>query len=109
MRRRAMPMRTKRRFLLLVAMAALLAAGGGGWYAIRAGSVPTGAVFAEKGLANRGYDPVAYFTDGRPVIGQEQFESSCQGAVWRFAGAEHKAAFDADPDRYLPQYGGYRA
>jgi YHS domain-containing protein len=71
--------------------------------------VPTGAVFAEKGLAIRGYDPVAYFTDGRPLMGQERFESSYQGAAWRFASAEHKAAFDADPGRYLPQYGGYCA
>lgn len=56
-----------------------------------------------------GYDLVAYFTDGRPVRGTAQFKTTHQGIEYRFASAEHLAAFRASPARYLPQYGGYCA
>ena len=56
-----------------------------------------------------GYDPVAYFTDGRPVEGSSDFELEHKGATWRFASAANRDAFAADPDRYAPQYGGYCA
>jgi len=59
------------------------------------------------GVAIEGYDAVAYFTDGRPVQGSAQHASSYQGALYRFASAEHKAVFDAAPAKYAPQYGGY--
>jgi YHS domain-containing protein len=54
-----------------------------------------------------GHDVVAYFTQGRHQPGSAQFESVYEGVTLRFASAEHKAAFDADPKRYLPQFGGY--
>lgn len=60
-------------------------------------------------VAVGGYDPVAYFTDGRPVRGATQFRTMHQGYEYRFASAEHLAAFRANPARYLPQYGGYCA
>ncbi len=60
-------------------------------------------------VAVGGYDPVAYFTDGRPVRGTTQFRINHQGYEYRFASAEHLAAFRANPSRYLPQYGGYCA
>jgi YHS domain-containing protein len=60
-----------------------------------------------NGLALQGYDPVGYFTDGKPVKGDPQYTTRRNGAVYRFASAEHKAMFDADPARYEPQYGGY--
>lgn len=60
-------------------------------------------------LAVGGYDPVAYFTDGRPVRGNAQFRTTYQNYEYRFATAEHLAAFRANPARYLPQYGGYCA
>ncbi len=56
-----------------------------------------------------GYDTVAYFTEGKPVVGSDRFVSELQGVKFRFASAENKARFDADPDRYRPQYGGYCA
>ena len=104
-------MATRRSLILAAAVAGVLAAaGGGGWYATRAGSPPpTGTVFADNGLAIRGFDPVAYFTDGRPVEGRPEFTATRDGATWRFASAEHKAAFEADPAKYVPQYGGYCA
>ena len=60
-------------------------------------------------VAVGGYDPVAYFTDGRPMRGNAQFRIVHQGYEYRFANAEHLAAFRANPARYLPQYGGYCA
>src|SRR5689334_8346039 len=56
-------------------------------------------------LAIRGYDPVAYFTDGRATQGQESYELDWLGSRWRFASAEHRAMFAADPERYAPQFG----
>ena len=60
-------------------------------------------------LAIRGYDPVAYFTDGRAVKGEEAYEFEWLGSHWRFASAEHRAMFAADPERYAPQFGAYCA
>ena len=60
-------------------------------------------------VAVGGYDPVAYFTDGRPVRGTTQYRTVHGGYEYRFASAEHLAAFRANPPRYLPQYGGYCA
>jgi len=59
--------------------------------------------------ALRGYDPVAYWTEGRPVRGTPQFELRRSGAIWRFATSEHRDRFARDPDRYAPQFGGYCA
>jgi len=57
-------------------------------------------------IAIQGYDTVAYFTDGKPVKGSSEFEVLFDDSKWRFANASHKALFEADPDRYIPQYGG---
>lgn len=62
-----------------------------------------------KGLALRGYDPVAYFTAGQPRSGRPELTSTVEGATYRFASAANKAAFDKEPQRYLPQYGGFCA
>jgi YHS domain-containing protein len=61
------------------------------------------------GIAIKGYDPVAYFTDGKPVKGLYEHRLDWQGAEWRFASREHLDLFKADPARYAPQYGGYCA
>jgi hypothetical protein len=61
------------------------------------------------GTAIRGYDPVAYFTDGHPVEGSSDFTFDWHGATWRFASAEHRDLFAADPQKYAPAYGGYCA
>lgn len=60
-------------------------------------------------VAVQGYDPVAYFTDGKPVKGEHEFTTTYQGAEYRFANAENLATFTADPAKYAPQYGGYCA
>lgn len=56
-----------------------------------------------------GYDPVAYFVDGKPVKGGREFTHEWRGAVFRFANAGNLAAFRAAPEKYAPQYGGYCA
>ena len=56
-----------------------------------------------------GADVVAYFTLGKYTPGTPQFQSTHEGVVFHFASAEHKQAFDAAPQKYLPQFGGYCA
>jgi enamine deaminase RidA (YjgF/YER057c/UK114 family) len=63
----------------------------------------------EARLAISGYDPVAYFTDGKPVPGQSELEHRWRNARWRFASPAHRDLFASDPGRYAPQYDGYCA
>ncbi|MEO0823665.1 MAG: YHS domain-containing (seleno)protein [Pseudomonadota bacterium] len=66
-------------------------------------------VFTEFGLAIRGADPVAYFTERHPVEGLESFRHRWNGATWQFASAENRDLFAADPTAFAPQYGGWCA
>jgi YHS domain-containing protein len=61
------------------------------------------------GVAIKGYDPVAYFTDGKPAKGDSKFSHEWNGAKWQFASAEHRDLFKATPEKYAPQFGGYCA
>jgi YHS domain-containing protein len=63
----------------------------------------------EPRLSISGYDPVAYFSDGKPVQGKTEFEYLWHKLRWRFASGEHRESFAKDPDRYTPQYDGYCA
>ncbi len=67
------------------------------------------AVYESWGVAIDGTDPVAYFTEGKPVEGSSDHEVEWNGTTWRFASAANKASFEADPEKYAPQYGGYCA
>lgn len=58
-------------------------------------------------VAINGYDPVAYFTEGRPVEGSPDLAHEWQDAIWRFSTPEHLAMFAGDPGRYAPRYGGF--
>jgi YHS domain-containing protein len=62
-----------------------------------------------SGLALKGYDPVAYFTDGKPVRGKAEFSARHDGATYRFSSAANRDSFAAAPAKYAPQYGGYCA
>lgn len=64
---------------------------------------------AKSGLAVGGYDPVAYFRDGRPVQGSGSYQLQFKGAVWRFASADSLKRFQEQPSAYAPQFGGYCA
>src|SRR5580698_5348670 len=61
---------------------------------------------APSRLALKGYDPVAYFTDGKATPGDPQYETAYDGTRYRFASAKHLELFKADPDRYAPQFAG---
>jgi enamine deaminase RidA (YjgF/YER057c/UK114 family) len=63
----------------------------------------------EPKLSISGYDPVAYFTDGKPTQGKSEFEYLWHKLRWRFADGAHRELFVKDPDRYTPQYDGYCA
>lgn len=78
-----------------------------GWALPALGLEPINSSFFSGAI--KGYDPVAYFTDGKPVKGSRQFAYTWRGATWRFASREHLELFRADPERYAPQYGGYCA
>jgi YHS domain-containing protein len=61
---------------------------------------------AEPRLALKGYDPVAYFTEGRPMLGKKEFEYIWDEARYYFASDYHMSMFRSDPDRYTPQFAG---
>ena len=69
--------------------------------------------FASTALAQnirvvlKGYDPVAYFTDGKPVKGDTGISYGWDDQRFYFASAKHREMFAADPERYAPQFGGY--
>jgi YHS domain-containing protein len=63
----------------------------------------------KSGVAIQGYDPVAFFTDHKPVKGNAEFSSKHEGATYLFASKEHKELFEKDPVKYEPIFGGYCA
>jgi len=78
--------------------------------ALPAATRPAPVVYAASdGLAVGGYDVIAYFVQGKPVRGSAKYELMLRGATWRFASAESKARFQANPYAYTPQFGGYCA
>ena len=83
--------------------------------ALLTGAAPAGAVKTTgheyntlyAGLGAKGYDVVAYFTDGKPTLGSEAFTHPYGGVTWRFASKEHRDLFAKAPAKYAPQYGGF--
>jgi YHS domain-containing protein len=67
------------------------------------------AVFVHSGKAIRGYDPVAYFTEGKPVKGDVKLVYNWNKADWYFSSQKNLDLFKASPEKYAPQYGGYCA
>jgi YHS domain-containing protein len=66
-------------------------------------------IYADRAGAIRGYDPVAYFTDSRPVKGSDEHVYEWKGARWHFSSAANRERFAAAPEKYAPQYGAYCA
>lgn len=100
--------RLNRRFMLALGAATLLLSTA----AMAAPPVNTlkGGLFGGRtDTAILGYDTVAYFTDGKPVKGQDAYVFEWQGAKWKFASQSHLDEFKAKPEQYAPQYGGYCA
>lgn len=67
------------------------------------------AYFSDQNGAIRGYDPVAYFTAGKPVKGQKDIKTEWQGVDWYFSTVENQALFESSPEKYAPQFGGFCA
>ncbi|GAA5176534.1 hypothetical protein GCM10025771_11520 [Niveibacterium umoris] len=63
----------------------------------------------KQGVAIKGYDPVAYFTEGAARAGSPRFTATHKGATYHFANAANRDAFKAKPDQYEPAYGGFCA
>ncbi len=63
----------------------------------------------KQGVALQGYDPVAFFTEKKPVKGSPQIYATYHGALYQFASKENKAAFQQEPAKYKPAFGGYCA
>jgi YHS domain-containing protein len=59
------------------------------------------------GLAIAGFDPVAFYADGKAILGKPDFELRYGGVVWRFCNSGNRDAFAEQPDVYMPQFGGY--
>jgi YHS domain-containing protein len=70
---------------------------------------PVAEINNQRGLALRGYDPVAYFTDKKPIEGKPDIAYQWKGATYQFATVEHRELFQRDPEHYAPQFGGYCA
>jgi len=68
-----------------------------------------GEFFEKEGVAIRGYDPVAYFTEMKPVKGSAEFRAQYQGSTFHFASAAHRDDFLRKSTKFAPQYGGYCA
>lgn len=61
------------------------------------------------GVAIKGYDAVAYYTDGKPVMGDKMYSCNWNGASWQFSNEKHLNMFKENPAKYAPQYGGFCA
>lgn len=68
-----------------------------------------GEQYTKRGYAVSGYDPVAYFTLGKPTKGDKKIVAEYNGAKWAFATEEHKELFLANPTKYAPAYDGHCA
>jgi YHS domain-containing protein len=101
-------MMTRRTILQGLVLSALAGSGLVGASLVEANLAGAGRVLAQNSLplALKGYDPVAYFTDGKPREGVAQYELLFDGQRYRFASAQHRDLFKANPDKYAPQFGG---
>jgi len=66
-------------------------------------------VFTLHSQAIRGYDPVAYFKEAKPVKGSDEYSFKWKDANWLFSSKENLDSFSLNPEKYAPQYGGYCA
>jgi YHS domain-containing protein len=70
---------------------------------------PIEPVFTTADGAIRGYDPVAYFTEGKPVKGRADLKVEWGGGTWHFASEANRDTFQLQPEKFAPAYGGYCA
>jgi len=105
---RKLDVRLSRRSTLLLATAALLVSTAAN-AAPPINTLKTGLFGGRTDTAILGYDPVAYFSEGKPVKGQDKLSVDWMGAKWNFASQANLDKFKAAPEKWAPQYGGYCA
>ena len=98
----------RRRIVLTLGAAAVLASAAA-FAAPPINTLKGGLLGGRTDTAILGYDTVAYFTEGKPVKGQDALVYEWMGAKWKFASQAHLDLFKASPEKYAPQYGGYCA
>ena len=84
----------------LAAMVVLAVFAAGAW---------AGDFYETQGAAIRGYDPVAYFNENKPLKGSPEHKAEYKGSVFHFSSQANRDAFTADPAKYAPQYNGFCA
>jgi hypothetical protein len=99
----------QRRAALAGFAVAVLGAAAFGLRSVSLAQKPTGAVNKAGGFAIQGFDPVAYFAEGRPRRGAVSHAFEWQGTRWLFVSEANRALFAATPERYAPMYGGFCA
>ncbi len=77
--------------------------------AASAASALAGDFYEKEGAAIKGYDPIAYFTESKPVKGSPVYQAEYKGSVFHFVSQANRDAFAADPAKYAPQYNGFCA
>ena len=95
----------KKPFMTVAAIAGLMLALSSPSFAVKQTGGEFNTLYA--GIGIKGYDPVAYFTDNKAMIGDPQITTEYGGVTWRFASAEHRDLFVKNPGKYTPQYGGF--
>jgi len=95
--------------ILALVLALVLFAAGATAAPAASSPAPVAPVNVTAGIGIKGYDAVAYFISGKPTPGVERFAYAWKGVTYRFASAQNLERFKADPEKYLPQYGGYCA
>jgi hypothetical protein len=98
---------SRRAILVFSSIGVLVVVAALGFFVFSAKSEVTPINMDADKVAIHGYDTVAYFTEGKPTKGKNDFEHAWQGARWIFASATHRDMFATNPDRYAPSYGGY--
>jgi YHS domain-containing protein len=78
-------------------------------FAAATASAFAGDFYEKEGAAIKGYDPVAYFTDTKPVKGSPAYKAEYRGSVFHFVSQVNRDAFAANPAKYAPQYNGFCA
>ena len=92
-----------------LAVAAAVAVSGCATYGSVSQKEPVSPVNIAHGVAVKGYDPVAYFEDRKPVEGHPEITAQHDGVTYRFASEAHRQTFQAKPEHYAPQFGGFCA
>lgn len=97
----------KRAFLIQLALGFALGVGIFAPQALNAATDNRLTVNPDTGLAISGFDPVAYFTDGKAMFGRPDIELNQDGVIWRFGNDGNRGAFQLHPEVYAPRFGGY--